>query len=85
MQQLNCVCDTLAKRVVTTAILKGYHNRQTQMLPCNNIALVVWGSKVTGDIPGPLRFYARKAVARTNLQQRKKNKWMREQADMYKI
>ena len=28
-QQLNCVCDTLAKRSVTTAINHGYHDRPT--------------------------------------------------------
>jgi hypothetical protein len=26
MQQLNCVCNTLEKRAVTTAIIKGYHD-----------------------------------------------------------
>ena len=32
-QQLNCVCDTLVKRLVTTAINHGYHDRPTQLLP----------------------------------------------------
>jgi hypothetical protein len=63
---------------VTTAILKGYHNRPTQLLPRKDFALVVWGSKITGDISGPLRFHASNAVAWNYLQQRKKNKWMRE-------
>ena len=31
-QQLNCVCDTLAKRSVSNAISNGYHDRATQFL-----------------------------------------------------
>jgi hypothetical protein len=54
---------------------KGYHNRPTQLLPREDVALVVWGNKVTRDISGPLRFHASKAVAQTYLQQRKKNNW----------
>jgi hypothetical protein len=73
MQQLNYVCNTLAKRAVTTAILKGYHNRPTLLLPQEDVALVVWGNKVTRDISGPLWFQASKAVAQTYLQQIKKN------------
>ena len=42
-QQLNCVCDTLAKRSVTTAINHGYHDRPTQLLPKEDVALVIWG------------------------------------------
>jgi hypothetical protein len=33
MQQLNCVCDTLAKRALMAAIISGYNDRQTQLLP----------------------------------------------------
>jgi hypothetical protein len=33
MQQLNVVCNMLAKRAVTTAVIKGYHNRPAQLLP----------------------------------------------------
>jgi hypothetical protein len=33
VQQLNCVCNTLAKRAITTATLQGYHSRQSQFLP----------------------------------------------------
>jgi hypothetical protein len=49
-QQLNCVCDTLAKCLVTAAIHGGYHNRPTQLLPKEDVALVIWGNKITGDI-----------------------------------
>ena len=33
MQQLNCICNTLAKRVLMAAIISGYNDRQTQLLP----------------------------------------------------
>jgi hypothetical protein len=62
-QQLNCVCDTLAKRLVTTAINHGYHDRPTQLLPKEDVALVRWGNKITGDISLHLRFHASKEVA----------------------
>jgi hypothetical protein len=29
IQQLNCVCDTLAKQAVTLAMTQGYHDRPT--------------------------------------------------------
>jgi hypothetical protein len=60
IQQLNCVCDTLAKRAIITATLQGYHSRQSQLLPKEDVALVIWGNKVTGDISSPLRFHASK-------------------------
>ncbi len=63
MQQLNFVCNTLAKRALTTAIIDGYHKGQAQILPKEGVAHIVWGDKVTGDISGPLCFHASKAVA----------------------
>jgi hypothetical protein len=51
MQKLNCVCDTLAKKAILTAIISGYHNRPTQILLRKDVALVIWGNKVTGNIP----------------------------------
>jgi hypothetical protein len=73
-QQPNCVCDTLTKQAVTTTIVKGYHNGPAQILPREDVALIVWGDKITGDILGPLKFYASKLVARKYLtHQRKKN------------
>jgi hypothetical protein len=101
MQQLNCLCDTLAKKAVTTATVKGYHDRPAQLLPQEDVALIVWGSKITGDVSGTLQFHASKAAARIYFQQRKKNKWtskqfeeidweylnlaMKNKANMYKI
>jgi hypothetical protein len=57
-QQLNCVCNTLAKQAVTNTIVKGYHNGLTQILPQEDIALIVWGDKITGNISSSLRFHA---------------------------
>jgi hypothetical protein len=79
-QQLNCVCHTLAKQAVTTAIIKGYHEGQAQILPREDVTLIVWNNKVTGNISGPLRFHASKSVAREyHIHQWKKGKWTHEQ------
>ncbi len=40
MQQMNCVCNMLAKKAVAIALLEGYHNRTTQLLPNEVMALV---------------------------------------------
>jgi hypothetical protein len=45
IQQLNCVCATLAKQAVTSAMTQGYHDRPTQMLPKEDVAVVFWGKK----------------------------------------
>jgi hypothetical protein len=81
VQQLNCVCNSLAKRVITTATLQGYHSRQFQFLPKEDVALVIWGNKVTGDISSPLRFHASKEVARQYLRTCTKNKWSNDKFD----
>jgi hypothetical protein len=79
-QQLNCVCNSLAKQAVTKAIIDGYQEGQAQLLPREDIALIVWGDKVTGNISGPICFHASKAVARKyHLHQQKKGKWTHEQ------
>jgi hypothetical protein len=75
MQQLNCVCDTLAKKALLSAIISGYHDRPTQILPCKDVALVIWVNKVTGDISTPLRFHASKELARNYLGTRTRDKW----------
>jgi hypothetical protein len=58
MQQMNCVCNTLAKKAVAIALLEGYYKRTAQLLPNEDVALVIWGNKVTGDIAPVLRFHA---------------------------
>jgi hypothetical protein len=77
-QQLNCVCNTMANKSITLAINHGYHGRQSQLLPKEDVALVIWGNKVTGDILPPLRFHASKEAARKHLATRKKDKWSNE-------
>ena len=74
IQKLNCVCDTMAKNAVSNAISLGYHDRPTQFLPKEDIALVIWGNKITGDISPHLRFHASKEVARKYLASRRKDK-----------
>jgi hypothetical protein len=79
-QQLNCVCDSLAKQAVTKAIIDCYQEGQAQLLPREDVVLIVWGDKVTGIISGPIRFHASKAVTRKyHLHQWKKGKWTHEQ------
>jgi hypothetical protein len=79
-QQLNCVCNTLAKRAVTNAIRKGYHDSLTQILPREDVALIVWGDKIRGNISSSLSSHARKSVARKyHIHQQKKGKWTTEQ------
>jgi hypothetical protein len=75
IQQLNCVCDTLAKQGITTALLHGYHSRQSQLLLKEDVALIIWGNKITGDILSPLRFHASKEVMHQHLGTRRKDKW----------
>ena len=82
VQQLNCVCNTMAKRSITLAINHGYHGRQSQFLPKEDVALVIWGDKVTGNILPPLRFHASKEVARKHLATCKKDKWSNECFDV---
>jgi hypothetical protein len=77
MQQLDSVCNTLAQKTIKTATIKGYHDRPTQILPCEDVALVIWGSKVTGDISTstPLHFHETKELARNYLRTRTRYKW----------
>ncbi len=75
MQQLNCVYDTLAKMALTNAIISGYHDRPTQLLPGEDVALVIWGNKVTGDISPSLCFHISKELAKNYLRNRTRDKW----------
>jgi hypothetical protein len=64
--------NTLAKKSIAIAIIQGYHNRQSQLLPNKDVALILWGNKITGNILSPLQFHASKEVARKYLANRKK-------------
>jgi hypothetical protein len=82
MQQLNCICDALAKKAILTAIISGYHDRPTQILLRKDVALViVWGNKVTGNISTLLRFHASKEIARNYLSTCTREKWLNEHFD----
>jgi hypothetical protein len=75
IQKLNCICDTLAKQAVTSAMTEGAYTRPTQLLPREDVAVVIWGHKITDDISHSIRFHASKEVARQYLGNRKKNPW----------
>jgi hypothetical protein len=83
MQQLNCVCDTLVKKALTNAIISGYHDRPSQLLPCKDVTLVIWGNKVTGNISLLLCFHASKELARNYLRNRTRtrDKWPNKRFD----
>jgi len=74
-QQINCVCDTLAKRAVKIALRTDWRGRPTQLLPREDVALMIKGEKVTNDISQPLRFHASKVTARKHLIKKKKKPW----------
>jgi len=80
-QQINCVCDTLAKRAVKIALREGWQDRGIQLLPREDIALIIEGEKVTNDISHPLRFHASKVTARMHLTTRKKQQWTEDAFD----
>jgi hypothetical protein len=63
VQQLNCLCDTTAKGAVQQAITTGYISTPTQMLPREDVAIVIWGNKITSDVSHPVWFHASKEVA----------------------
>jgi hypothetical protein len=79
VQQLNCVCDTTAKGAVQRAITAGYISTPTQMLPLEDVAIVIWGNKITNDVSHPVRFHASKEVARRILTDTKK--WPQDRFD----
>ncbi len=81
IQQLNCVCDTLAKQAMTSTMTKGYYKRPTQLLPKEDIAVVIWGNKITDNISHSIRFHTSKEMARQYLGNRKNNSWPNEHFD----
>ena len=71
-QQLNCVCNTLAKKSITMVLTLGYHDRMTQLLPNKDVVMLIWGIKITGDISSPICFHVSKELARKHLTTRRK-------------
>jgi hypothetical protein len=60
---------------------QGYHDRPTQLLPKEHVAVVIWGNKIYDDISSSIRFHASKEEARQYMGNRKKNPWSNEQFD----
>ncbi len=64
IQQMNCVCNTLTKVVLTNAIINEYHQQPTQLIPKEDTGQMIWGEKITGNISPTTQFHASKEVAR---------------------
>jgi hypothetical protein len=60
---------------------EGSHNRPTQPLPKEDVAVVIWGNKITDNISHTIRFQARKEAARKYWGNKKKNPWPNERVD----
>ena len=65
----------LGKHTVTLAMMEGSLNRPTQLLPKEDVAVVIWGDKITDDISHTIRFQASKEEARKYWGNKKKNLW----------
>jgi hypothetical protein len=78
-QQSNCVCDMLANHAVTLGMMEGSYNRPTQLLPKEDVAVIIWGNKITDKISHTIRFQASKEVARKYLGNKKNNLWPNKQ------
>ncbi len=86
---------------MTSAMTAGTYKRPTHLLTREDIAVVIWGHKITDNISHSIRFHASKEVARQYLGNRKKNPWpnkrfdkvdwehldlaLKKKSDMYKI
>jgi hypothetical protein len=67
IQQLNCVWDTTAKAAVHRGIMTGYTSIPPQILPQEDISIIIWGNKITNNISQPVPFHASKELAWTML------------------
>jgi hypothetical protein len=57
------------------AMMEGSLNKPTQLLPKEDVAVVIWGDKITDDISHTIRFQASKEEARKYWGNKKKNLW----------
>ena len=55
-QQLNCVCDSLAKSAVSRGLVAEPRPASTQLLPCEKGAIIVDGTKLISDASSSIRF-----------------------------
>ena len=67
--------------MITLALTLGYHDRTTQLLSNEDVAMLIWGNKITGDISSPICFHASQELARKYLRTQRKNKWSQSQFD----
>ena len=65
--QLNCICDQLAKRAVSRSIFEGQRRVGKQLLPREDVALIIHDVKLTLDLVDPLRYEISKMEARDYL------------------
>ncbi len=49
-----------------------YFSTPTQILPREDVAIVIWGNKITNDVSHPVRLHASKEIARRILTDTKK-------------
>lgn len=68
-QQLNCICDNLAKSAVARSIHFGQEQRGRQLLPREDTAVFIDGKKATSDFAKPIRYGLSKEHARVELPQ----------------
>jgi hypothetical protein len=45
-------------------MMEGSYNRPTQLLPKENVAVIIWRNKITNNISHPIRLQASKEAAR---------------------
>ena len=62
-QKLNCVCNTLVKKSITLVFTQGCHGKMTRLLPNEDVAMLIWGNKITGNISLLICFHASKELA----------------------
>ena len=56
-QQLNCMCDTLAKKAVADSLFQPPREAKTQLLPKEKVAVIIDGVKQTSDVARAARFH----------------------------
>jgi hypothetical protein len=60
---------------------EGSYNKPTQLLPKEDVAVVIWGNKITDDISHTIRLQASKEAAKKYWGNKKKNPWTNKRSD----
>ena len=74
-EQLNCVCDYLAKSAVSRSMMNSLPARGQQLLPMETAAVFVDGVKLTTDVAKEVRFCLGEQEARAFYTAPKKKAW----------